>query len=333
MFVTGDANGHTSTLPDYAIFDQFLSDEFRINEDDLRSMNCVNMLPYLDIPVDRSSKCNKVNSHGRKLLDICKLNNLFIVNGRFGKDKCIGNFTFRNISVIDYCLASLDCLRQIESFEVIELDPIFSDGHCLLSTSINFKSSWTESPSTTPKHSPPKWKEDKSSEFVGNLDQDLINNLKTCLNNPPLDANPHYVNDVISQIAQLYSSCAKTTFHPETNSIRNKFKSHSPWFGPQCKKARNKYNIARKNYQLCKSGVNRSNLNKASRFYKQTVNTWVNKHKFNNERKLRSMSSQRPKDYWRYLNSLGHKKCSVTPSISDFFEHFKKVNSEKHSHI
>ena len=39
-----------------------------------------------------------INNEGNKLIDICKSNNLFILNGRCGTDKNIGAMTFRNLS-------------------------------------------------------------------------------------------------------------------------------------------------------------------------------------------------------------------------------------------
>ena len=41
------------------------------------------------------------------LLDICKTNNLFIVNGRIGDDKTkSGKLTCKNSSVVDYCICT-----------------------------------------------------------------------------------------------------------------------------------------------------------------------------------------------------------------------------------
>ena len=71
-------------------------------------------------------------SMGYWLIDTCKNNNLFIVNGRFGKDKGIGTTTFRDKSLIDYTLCSAGRFEILHDFEIVELDPVFSDGHSLL---------------------------------------------------------------------------------------------------------------------------------------------------------------------------------------------------------
>jgi hypothetical protein len=55
---------------------------------------------------------------GRKLLDICKNNNIYIMNGRVGKYKSIGKLTFRKSSVIDYSICSLNLFPLISNFDV-----------------------------------------------------------------------------------------------------------------------------------------------------------------------------------------------------------------------
>jgi hypothetical protein len=61
------------------------------------------------------------------LLEFCKGNSLFIVNGRVGKDKNIGRFTCRNDSVVDYCISSPYFLNhsKILTFLIL-VDYIFS---------------------------------------------------------------------------------------------------------------------------------------------------------------------------------------------------------------
>lgn len=59
----------------------------------------------------RASQDKITNKQGEHLLDICKSSNLFILNGRCGNDKGKGKLTFRNISLLDYGIASVDSLN------------------------------------------------------------------------------------------------------------------------------------------------------------------------------------------------------------------------------
>lgn len=62
--------------------------------------------------------------------------NLFILNGRVGNDKNIGEFTFQDSAVIDYTIATYDCFKHF-SFDSVHVDTIFPDGHSLLSLTMN----------------------------------------------------------------------------------------------------------------------------------------------------------------------------------------------------
>ena len=75
-------------------------------------------LEKLGIEVNRKSIDAKRYNNGFKLLDICKNNNLLILNGRFGADKNIGNYTFSCTFVIDYVISSLQGLSILEIFSI-----------------------------------------------------------------------------------------------------------------------------------------------------------------------------------------------------------------------
>ena len=50
----------------------------------------------------------------------------------------IGAMTFHNLSVIDYSTVSHHALQVVHMYEILEVDPLFSDGHSLLSTTLCF---------------------------------------------------------------------------------------------------------------------------------------------------------------------------------------------------
>ena len=84
----------------------------------------------------RSSKDNKIDTYGRNLIKMCNDVNLKIVNGGFGSDSGIGNYTCHkkryttiNESVVDYCLVSDSMLSCIADFSVDTFDRCMSDVH------------------------------------------------------------------------------------------------------------------------------------------------------------------------------------------------------------
>ena len=55
---------------------------------------------------------------------------------KYDGDKELGKYTFRQISVIDYSLVTVDTFSLLRNFNVLETDPIFSDGHSILRVSL-----------------------------------------------------------------------------------------------------------------------------------------------------------------------------------------------------
>ena len=94
------------------------------------------------IPITRNSEDYKtVNKRGKAFLDICRVNDLSIVNGRtvgdiFGKYTCHQK---RGSSVVDYLLTPCQNLHNITDFTTGEHRPLLSD-HCPIATNIQLKS-------------------------------------------------------------------------------------------------------------------------------------------------------------------------------------------------
>ena len=91
------------------------------------------MLEELGIPPRRANEDKVINQYGRKLLDFCKYNDVFILNGRIGEDKEIGKFTCKNVSVVDYIISSPKYLMHITNVQVSEFSKLLSYVHCPIS--------------------------------------------------------------------------------------------------------------------------------------------------------------------------------------------------------
>lgn len=69
--------------------------------------NSVNILDILRIPRVRENK----DLYGILLLDFCKGNDSFILNGRLDGDKH-GNYTCKNVSVVVYCICNASFVNR-----------------------------------------------------------------------------------------------------------------------------------------------------------------------------------------------------------------------------
>ena len=330
LILTGDCNGHTAELPDFISLDNFLADYFDLDNDTISYIDQTQTLTDNKIPLNRKSQDTKVNSTGRKLIDICKNNNLFIINGRLGQDRGIGKCTFRNKSLIDYTICSPTCLKMINEFEITDTNPIFSDGHSLLSMKLlcNFQNTDTSQIKNTKTNTHVKWNEKKKTTFVENINLEEITDISNLLNNFDNTNQQANMDTIANKISQTFMNCSNKTFKMDKNKKNtNKQKNNKPWFGPQCKNSRVIYNNARKKYKLYKTSQNKHDLNKAGKEYKKIMHKFINEHEHRNENKLRSMNKQKPKDYWRFLNSLKKKPQVEQPSLSELFDYFKEQNT------
>ena len=259
--LTGDLNARTSNLRDYTIVDNFITDLFDIEQESLEFFDQQTKLLSYRVPLERSSQDKKTNNNGFKLLEICKNNNLFIVNGRVGKDKNLGQLTFRNTSLIDYVLSSVELFPFMQDFEVVELDTLFSDGHSLLSLTLNFPPSLPARSYHATKKQPStysNWEPSLKHFFIQNLDSSRIEKLNLELNQK--ETNKENINYYASEIAEIFSAAANSSF--KTKYTYRRKKSDKPWYGLNCKRARESYMTAKSKYHKRKNVVNKANLDK-----------------------------------------------------------------------
>ena len=101
-----------------------------------------------NIKLERRSIDSKENNHRYKIIDLCKSNNLVIVNGRTDADIPV-KITFQSVLVIDYFLASVKDYCLIYTFHVQELDSLFSDGHSILECEIKIYFNFEKEVKTT----------------------------------------------------------------------------------------------------------------------------------------------------------------------------------------
>ena len=105
----GDLNAHTGSLDDSFVVEPSIINNCELNDfaQELFDINTNNDNTILC--GKRVNRDPKINNIGKFLIDCCKLNDLKIINGRFGTDKNIGDLTYNGPtgnSTIDYCITS-----------------------------------------------------------------------------------------------------------------------------------------------------------------------------------------------------------------------------------
>ena len=121
-----------------------------------------------------------------KLMNLCKLHNIYILNGRYGTDKYISKVTSKDCSLIDYAIGTNHVFKNVTAFQICDFDPLLSDIHCALILTYSCK--YTTDPNNPVFYSngvrreiARKWVPSKCEDFINNIDDNIIENISLIL--------------------------------------------------------------------------------------------------------------------------------------------------------
>ena len=192
-------------------------------------------------PVQRNSFDNVLNSHGKRLLDICKNLDLRIVNGRINGDT-LGRPTFhgRNgTSVIDYIICDQGTFLKISGF-VVKQPSYLSDHSAIvawLNLSSNLPTSETQTLNSTNRllRLPRQfcWDNDSYLKFRNTLRTEPIQILiRDYLNRNSEDVNVS-LDDAVNILTATSKNCLKIKIKRSRKRIKKT--SNKKWFDHECR--------------------------------------------------------------------------------------------------
>jgi hypothetical protein len=86
-------------------------------------------LDELEIPRKRKSMDKVKHGYGNKLLELCRGNSLYLLNGRVGEDQHKGRLICKNSSTVDYYLCTVYLLKYINNVKILDFSTLYSDVH------------------------------------------------------------------------------------------------------------------------------------------------------------------------------------------------------------
>ncbi|CAG2188947.1 unnamed protein product [Mytilus edulis] len=328
MCLLGDFNSRTATLKDFHEIED--TDDTQFNDiSDINVFSDICILDDMNISRCRKNPDTIVNKYGRKLIEFCKNNNMFILNGRFGKDS-IGRMTCKNKSVVDYIICTCNVLENILDFEVQEFCRLFSDVHSPLSLTLsckNKKHSDLETNNFTPKIG--KWKCEKTLDFRDNLDGEMIEKLFfkiQSLHNAKENAQKPEVDEVVFDLCNILLKSAETTFGLTSNKAHRHSKKQ--WFDLKCLKAKKEF---RKSKRLCKkygSNIFKERLRVSELSYKKTMDNAIVRFNTDFRNKMKNMRTKNPKEFWKLFHGNRQRDISKIP-LQTLVDFFKDLNTNK----
>ena len=135
IVLLGDFNSRTGEKEDFCPFDDYISEIYELQVLAGNTDEIIDRFSRNNIPLKRVNADMVVNSYGNQMIEFCRATNLFILNGRYGRDKQNSkpNFTCKDRNTVDYFLSTSNLFSMIQSVEVLEFNDLFSDVHCPLS--------------------------------------------------------------------------------------------------------------------------------------------------------------------------------------------------------
>ena len=279
----------------------------------------------------RNSEDKNKNPRGKELLDICKLNDLLILNGRMTGD-IFGKYTSHNwngSSVVDYCIASNEICDRIGIFSVGKYIPWLSD-HCMISTTINVNGS---SLKNKIEHMEPidlhpgwVWNDMARYNFESNLSLPFYKERFEALEN----SDSLTPIELAKEIKILLLENIKTSAIREKKKIDESDKKSEPWFDSECKKKKNC--ISNLGNMIRKTPMDNA-LRLSLRTEKKSFRRIILLKKRNYKHKMLSLleskrDSGTPKEFWNIFKKISpkNKKDSIQPSMKKFFDHFQNLS-------
>ena len=246
VLLLGDFNARTAEDKDYVILEG--NCDFGLDIEEFVDVNHNHYFEFSEFKLNRKSKDKSKNRFGNQLLEFCKMNNFYILNGRSKSDHN-GDLTCRNASVVDYCICSSNLLPILLDFEIKEFSSLLSDVHSPLM--VTMKSALQSEPSVA--HSSRednkcvkinKWDGILENEFVKNIESKEIDDILSEVNGiDPNNVTKTEIDNIVDKLGNIYINSAKKTFGTKEFSSKIRRKNiesvkknvYKPWFNEGCK--------------------------------------------------------------------------------------------------
>ena len=337
VLLIGDFNARTAEDKDNLALTNTENISFDLNEFMYENHN--HYFELSEAKLYRKSKDKVKNRFGNQLLEFCRMNHFYIINGR-SKGDAEGNLTCRNASVVDYCICSSSLLPALKDFVVKDFSALLSDVHCPIIAT--FKSLLANDPrieyfsvesKTSNSEKINKWNKNLEREFIENIETNEINIILNQINDiNPDNITQNTIDNIVNNIGGIYINSAKKTFGTKVVSNSNnrnrdhgKKKLYKSWFNQDCKE---KQKLFRKLNRLKNRSTYHKDLAKrAEKEYKKELNKAQSRYQQELKEKMQNLKNNDPKEYWKILKEGSYKE---QPDIdfTKLVNFFESLNTE-----
>lgn len=335
ILLLGDLNSRTSKLNEYIETNHFLLNELHLDE--LKDVfdDELSYFEKFNISTQRTVSDGNTNTYGYKLIDFCKSNSLYLLNGRLGRDQLVGNNTCRNASCVDYFISSVNMFPYLKDLFVDEFCMLLSDVH----NPVTLRLSYTQNTSLTT-HSIETldndtdriklWDRNDPECFIENIDIVKISELESKIDflSGRESVENCDIDYIATEIAMVFCNSAEKSYgkvsRMHNGHYKAKHKDNKPWFGKDCAKARLEFHKAKNCYDKSKSETNKSKLKSKGKIYKSTIHRHYRQFIRTKTNNLRSLKKSDPKLFWKQITGKNRSKIGV--SVKSYYDFMKNLN-------
>ena len=322
IVLIGDLNARTGQLQEYAEIEESRYDNVREGAVALTA---------------RNNQDKGVNRAGRKLINLCNVTTLVIVNGRTNGDRD-GKFTYvseQGCSVIDYCLCSTETLEYISSFKIEDLVECKHQPLVLkLRTNVNHNNSNSSNTNVdigsesqgASKIMRIKWENEHLNSFKSRINDKISDLYLKGVNMCVTKGETENANKILNA---LYYAAGKEMIGSKGNL---KAAAKNQWYDEECLDARRlalsslrKFRRQKDNMQYLTEYLGKRNKYRETCRRKKTEwnDKWVQQlNLFIRENEHRKA--------WRMIKNIGRKETHVSViTAKQWVQHFEAILGEK----
>ena len=331
VLIQGDLNARVGKELDYIEFDKHLDlgdIDGTGSSQEPREMDMTGEI-VMDYP-PRNSEDKKVNPRGRELLDICRVHDLLIANGRVTGD-IFGKYTshqYNGSALNDYLLVPNKFYQRISNFMVGDYSPWLSD-HCPIYSNISLNSTM-DSKTQMENHN------DIDPSFI--FDTNAKNKFSDGLKSMQMKGKINALIENNDLSAKTMGNSIKLVLIENAKKCKIKIRKKrrddpqgAPWFDGKCENSKNKVRKFGNDLKKCPQNSEiRQQLQEAKRKLKQIV---TNKKRGYRQGIIDKMahSQKGNKEFWKLLKKLSDKQPKTSSFISHSYltNHFKTLLNSK----
>ncbi len=362
--LVGDFNARTGVLDDFVSAEDAIAAEAGIDLADDDFFHTKHQLDSLGVNTERHNRDSNTNNNGYNLIEILKGLNLKIVNGRFGSDTGVGEYTCHvssgkklvGKSTVDYVIVSPALMPIISDFYIDSLDKCLSDAHCAICVSLrcgtgksNYKTPVVNANQecdasehvidTNHKSVKTVWDNNLKAHYAEAFKPDDIAKLDVKIEH--LDINHINQAELDTLTKELCKMCidsakqigvTKEVRDPQKPN-RNNTTPKKPWFDILCQNKRSEYFRVKNRLRKIHTLEAKAELKLKANEYKKLVRKTYRTYNKDLHKRLRNLKTSKPKEYWSILNKASNQKDKVgNIALQTFMEHFKKLSQKPVSH-